>query len=157
MTVVAEDYMGPHLVIGRNDRVYTSNQSMLIDQNDDTCIPAKRADKTLQAVFKFPNISIDPQMSVEVTLQNSTGCRSPAWTWFTESECSANSFLECSGNHVNTSNDLFLLCEITCECFLTCDYLYFKYNRMPRGRSDNSDICEVPVLLDGDIEPSAEL
>ena len=157
MTVVAEDYMGPNRVIGRNDRVYTSNQSMLIDQNDDTCIPAKRTDKTLQAVFRFPNISADPHMSMEVILKNSTGCGSPSWTWFVESECSVNSFMECSVNRVNTSNDLISLCEITCECFLTCDYLYFKYSRMPLDRGDDSDICEVRVLPDGDIEPRAEL
>ena len=157
MTVAAEEYMEPHIVIDRNDGIYTSNQSVLIDQNDDTCIPTKWADKTLQAVFRFPNISTSQQMSMEVILKNSTGCGSPSWTWFVESECNVNSFMECSGNPVNTSNDLISLCEITCECFLTCDYLYFKYSRMPLGRGDNSDICEVRVLSDGNIEPSADL
>ena len=154
-TVVAEGYMGPYSVIDRTDSQYTSTGSALRDRNGGTCMTTKRADMTLQAVFSFPDAAINRQMSVEVMLKSITDCASPAWTWFVESECSINHYLECSRRTLRISNDQTSYCEITCDCFLTCDYLYLKHNRIRSVKDESDEICEVRVIY-GDIEPNTQ-
>ena len=148
--------MEPYSVIGRTDPKYTPTKSVLNDETNDTCMSTKTADMTLQAVFSFPNADMDRLMSVEVILKNVADCASPAWTLFVESDCSTNYYVECSRNTSTSLDGQNSRCEITCMCPFTCDHLFFKYSRCPLGKDDDSEICEVRLML-GDFEPDTLL
>ena len=155
-SVVAENYIGPYSIIDRTDSKYSPTESVLGDQINGTCMPTKQGGVTLQAAFRFPDAAVNGQMSVEVISRSTMDCASPGWTWFVESECSFNHYLECSKETLSTSNAQNLYCEITCECLPTCDYLFIKYNRIPHIKDDSSEMCEIR-LMHGDIEPSTKL
>ena len=154
--MVAEGYIGPYSMIDRTNSQYLPTESVISDGNNNTCMPTEQAGMVFQAASSFLESAIKGQISVEVILRSTTDCASPAWTWFVESECSAHSYLECSGRTHSISNGPNVRCEITCKCFPTCDYFFVKYNRTPYIKDDSNEICELR-LIHGDTEPTTQL
>ena len=112
------------------------------DNNDSTCIPVTRAHKQLQAIFTFPSLPPTHELSVRIILMNVNGCSSPAWTWFTESDCHRGIYTECSHTLMVQTNEL-THCTYTCHCFGSCDSLYLKYNNIPLRNQTSEQLCEI--------------
>ena len=112
------------------------------DNNNFTCVPAVQGHEQLQAIFITPSLVPRNQLSVEVILLNVDDCSSPSWTWFVESECQPGVFTECSRNHLNHVAE-FTYCVVNCECVVSCDFFYLKYNRLPRRNQTSEQLCEI--------------
>ena len=141
--VVAQGHITPRMLIDRNDANNAPGSSVMTDRNNDTCIPITMANKPLQAVFSFPSSNIGALLSVGVLMKHTETCTSPAWTWFVESECAVGRYRECSRKlwyHEGSS----WICQITCTCFFSCDYLYLKLSRV--SRYNVGEICEVRLF-----------
>ena len=150
---VASDYLPSTLVIRRQSSSVEIAGRAFIDENNNTCVPVMLSgDRLLQAVFTFPNSNISHQMSVEIILKNVEDCRSPAWVWFVESQCTPAYFQECS-LILQYRRDNYAICLVSCFCPISCDYLYVKYNWVPFMDQEGHELCEVS-LLGGPVEPT---
>ena len=149
---IASDYISPGVVINRDisgetnaieiNHICEIPSPVTSDKNASTCTPVVQAHQQLQAIFITPSLIPRNQLSVEVILMNVDDCSSPAWTWFVESECQPGLFTECSRTHLDRTAE-FTHCAVTCHCGHSCDFLYLKYNRLPRQNQTSEQLCEI--------------
>ena len=156
--ILTSNYLSPGILINPEDHSRTdviqkknirgSFFPITTDQDISTCIATNQEHKQLQAIFTFPNLPHNNSLSVEVILMNVDDCRSPAWTWFVESECNPGSYNECPSIQQNRVSEL-IYCFVTCQCYQSCGTLYLKYNRLPLRNQTLEQLCEIRVLWNG--------
>ena len=150
--VVTSNYFSHGMMIGRDasvvvnvieqKQVYGHSFPVASDKNVSTCVNTALGHKQLQAIFTFPSLPPNDQLSVEVILMNVDGCSSPAWTWFVVSECRPVVYTECSSTHITRVAE-FTHCGIHCVCLYSCDFLYLKYSRLPLRTQRMEQLCEI--------------
>ena len=154
--VVTSGYYPPEEVISRQDttslNALQTEQgcrfpvTVVNDNNDCTCVNITQDEMNLQAVFNFSLPTMGHRLSVEVILKHADDCRSPVWAWFVESKCQEGDFTECSIAAVDRWS-VFSSCVVTCVCWASCDYLYFKYNQPQYQNQCTEQLCEIRLLL----------
>ena len=150
--VLTSDFFSHRMVIDRGasvdvnvieqEQVHGHLFPITSDKNVSTCVNTTLGHKQLQAIFTFPSLPPNDQLSVEVILMNVDDCSSPAWTWFVESECRPVVYTECSSTHITRVAE-FTHCGIHCVCLDSCDFLYFKYSRVPLRTQRMEQLCEI--------------
>ena len=115
------------------------------DNIDCTCVNITQGDMHLQAVLNFSLQTMGHRLSVEVILKQVDDCRSPVWNWFVESKCQEGNIAECAIVAVDRWS-VFSRCVVTCVCWASCDYLYFKYNQPQYQTQYEEQLCEIRLL-----------
>ena len=118
--------------------------SVLEDRKIFTCANVSLDGRHLQAMLDVSDVSHSHNLSVKVTLKNSEGCNTPAWTWFTGSDCVSDLFMECKRTLLGTTWDV-TFCGVSCVCLDTCNKLVVKYNGNPRNKQTGEKLCEISI------------
>ena len=154
--MVGSGYYLATYCISNVDSETAQELAAIVDNNITTCAKCSAGlddvEMSLQATFIFRDyITNDKTLSTEVVLKESVGCSSLVWTWFAQSNNTADRFVECSKSQL-FSYLHFTHCLVTCSCKTPCASLHVMFNPVPFIEMGQQLLCEV-LLRPGSIAP----